>query len=358
MYATGRTLLYIDDDPGIGRLVQKGLGRTGLTVELRTDGPSGIARLHEGGIDVIALDHHMPGATGLEVLAEIALLPDAPPVIYVTGESEGRIAVAALKAGAADYVIKEASGEFLSLLRAAIADALEARALRRAREEAEAEVRAARDAFKALAEERAMLMREVNHRVGNSLQLITAFLRMQSSASDNPDVRAALTDAIGRVNAVAHVHRRLYTSDVVHTVALDQYLRQLAGDLARTVTGDGDIRISVTADPIEATPDQVVSIGIVVTELAINALKYAYPDGDGPVRIACQGTGDRGIRIVVEDDGCGLGRTVQGTGLGQRIVDVLVSKLCGTIVTDPAHSGTRFVLTLPPPATCPGDTTQ
>ncbi|MGH2341083.1 sensor histidine kinase [Segnochrobactraceae bacterium EtOH-i3] len=348
MYATGRTLLYIDDDPGIGRLVQKGLARTGMQVETRADGPSGIARLRDGGIDIVALDHHMPGVTGLEVLAEIATLADAPPVIYVTGESEGRVAVAALKAGAADYVVKEASGEFLSLLRKAIADALEARALRQAREEAEAEVRAARDAFKALAEERAMLLREVNHRVGNSLQLITAFLRLQASSSDSPDVRAALTDAIGRVNAVAQVHHRLYTSDAVHTVALDQYLKQLAGDLARTVTGSGEGRIHVTAEPIAATTDQVVSIGIVVTELAINALKYAYPDGDGPVRILCTATDSGGIRIIVEDDGCGLGRTIQGTGLGQRIVDVLVTKLAGTITTDPDHAGARFVLTLPP----------
>lgn len=354
MYATGRTLLYVDADPELGRLVRDGLERTGMSVELQPDGPSALARLSAGGIDVVALDHALPGPGGLELLAEIAALPDAPPVVYVTCERESRIAVAALKAGAVDYVLKEASGDFLSLLRTAIAHALEARALRRAREEADAEVRAARDAYRALAEERAMLLREVNHRVGNSLQLITAFLRLQAGSSDNADVKAALTDAIGRVNAVARVHHRLYAADRVHTVSLGPYLSQLAEDLARTVEsvdaaseGSGS-RITVCSDPIEATPDQVVAIGIVVTELVINALKYAYPDGDGPVRILCRTQPEGGIRVVVEDDGCGLDADVRGSGLGQRIVDALVTKLSATITTDPDHSGTRHVLTLAP----------
>jgi PAS domain S-box-containing protein len=132
-------ILYIDDDPGLCRLVQKDLERQGYLVEIATDGASGFARTARGGIDIVALDHYMPSQDGLETLASIRNLAEPPPVIYVTAMQEGRVAVAALKAGAADYVAKDVQGEFLPLLQRAIEAALEAVTLRRAKEAAEAE---------------------------------------------------------------------------------------------------------------------------------------------------------------------------------------------------------------------------
>ena len=139
MSAPRARILYIDDDPGLCRLVQKDLERQGYVVEIATDGASGLARIAQGGIDVVALDHYMPNQDGLETLASIRNLAEPPPVIYVTAMQEGRVAVAALKAGAADYVAKDVQGEFLPLLQRAIDAALDAAMLRRAKEAAEAE---------------------------------------------------------------------------------------------------------------------------------------------------------------------------------------------------------------------------
>jgi len=141
MSAPRARILYIDDDPGLCRLVQKDLERRGYVVEIATDGASGVARTAQGGIDIIALDHYMPNQDGLETLASIRNLAEPPPVIYVTAMQEGRVAVAALKAGAADYVAKDVQGEFLPLLQRAIDAALDAVMLRRAKEAAEAEMR-------------------------------------------------------------------------------------------------------------------------------------------------------------------------------------------------------------------------
>ena len=139
MSALPRRILYIDDDPGLCRLVQKDLERQGYVVEITLDGVSGLARIAQGGIDVVALDHYMPNQDGLETLASIRQLAEPPPVIYVTALQEGKVAVAALKAGAVDYVPKDAQGEFLLLLQRAIDAALDAVMLRRAKEAAEAE---------------------------------------------------------------------------------------------------------------------------------------------------------------------------------------------------------------------------
>ena len=118
------TLLYIDDDEGMARLVDRGLTRLGLKVVLAADGGDGLERLREGGIDVVALDQFMPGLDGLETLERIMAIPNAPPVVFVTAAQDSSIAVTALKAGAADYLVKDTQGEFIPLLQVAVDGAL------------------------------------------------------------------------------------------------------------------------------------------------------------------------------------------------------------------------------------------
>jgi len=220
--------------------------------------------------------------------------------------------------------------------------------MRRAKEAAEAEVRAARDRFEALASERAMLLREVNHRVGNSLQLIASLLHMQGNANPSKAVKDALNNATSRVMAVAQVHRRLYTSDNVKTVAVDQYLAALIEDLRVSADSDALAQLTITADPIETDPDRAVAVGVIVNELIMNALKYAYPAGAGPIRVALQARGDNSAIISVEDDGVGMATntndkpTRRSTGLGQRIVRAMADKLGARIEHDRSHRGTHI----------------
>ena len=137
-----------------------------------------------------------------------------------------------------------------------------------------------------------MLLREVNHRVGNSLQIIASLLHLQANSATQDDVKAALTNAMGRVAAVAQVHRRLYTSHDLKSVLLNQYLEALLEDLRRSAEGNRMSRLTLKAEPIEIDPDRAVAIGIIVNELVMNAVKYAYPDGAGPIHVELKATGD------------------------------------------------------------------
>lgn len=338
-------ILYVDDDPGLARLVQKGLERRGYAVEVAHDGEGGLRRIESGEVDVVALDHYMPGQDGLETLARVRALTDPPPVVYVTGTQESSVAIAALKAGASDYVVKTVGEEFIPLLSAAIEQAIHAVRLRRAKEAAEAEVRDARDRFEALAAERALLMREVNHRVGNSLQIIAALLHLQSAASLNEDVRSALAGANRRVMAVAQVHRRLYTSDDVQAVALDQYLKGLVEDLRSSAEEGESHRIALEVQAVEVDPDRAVAVGVVVTELVLNAMKYAYPDGKGEIRVKLSNEPAGRILLAVEDDGVGRDATApepgSTKGLGRMIVKAMATKLEAQWGQDEAHQGMR-----------------
>jgi two-component sensor histidine kinase len=339
------TLLYIDDDQALARLVDRGLTRLGFEVVHAASGGHGLERLQQGGIDVIALDQYMPGLDGLETLEQILAIPNAPPVVFVSAAQDSKLAVTALKAGAADYLVKDTLGEFIPLLHVAIDGALRQARIRKARDDAEAEVHASRDRYAALAAEREVLLREVNHRVGNSLQIIASLLHLQANSSTEDDVKAALTNAMGRVAAVAQVHRRLYTSHDLKSVLLNQYLDALLEDLRRSAEGNRMSRLTLKAEPVEIDPDRAVAIGIIVNELVMNAVKYAYPDGAGPIHVDLNAQGDD-LVLSIADDGVGLNvkSDPRSTGMGQRIVSAMAAKLDASVERDPAHPGTRIVL--------------
>ena len=344
MSAAPQRVLYIDDDEGLRRLVSRALSRRGYEVTLAASGDEGLARAREGEFDVIALDHYMPGLSGFDTLTALLERPGAPPIVYVTGSEETRIAVQALKAGAADYVVKVVGEGFFDLLDSAFAQALEQVRLRRQTAEAEEALRASNQRLQAL-------LREVNHRVANSLQLVSAFVQLQAAALDDEAARAALRETQRRIEAIGQVHRRLYTSDDVQTVDMAAYLAALLHELEETGVGAAGVRrLRLSADPIRLNTDRAVSLGVIVNELITNACKYAYAtDEDGEVRVFLARDGDQALRLTVEDDGRGLtaGLAAQGTGLGARVIEAMADSLGARLEYDAAHRGVRASLTAP-----------
>ncbi len=118
------------------------------------------------------------------------------------------------------------------------------------------------------------------------------------------------------------------------------------------VEGSAKARVVVEAGPLSETTDRAVSIGSIVTELVINALKHAYPEGaKGEVRVRCpQRAEPGGILLAVEDDAKGMSADPSAAGkggLGQRIIRMMTSKLGARIDHDVSHSGTRIVIDIP-----------
>lgn len=335
------SVLYIDDDAGIRRLAARGLARRGYRVTLADSGAEGAMLAATQAFDLVAVDHYMPGMDGLETLERLNAVPAPPPVVYVTGSDEGRVAVAALKAGAADYVVKTVGEDFFDLLAASFEQVLDRSRMAQEKARAEEDLRASNARLEAL-------LGEVNHRVANSLQLVSAMVRLQASALADPTARAALDDTQRRIGAIAQVHRRLYSANDVESVDMRDYLGSLIEELTETLSCDSAPHaLRLAAEPIRLPTDKAVSLGVIVTELVTNACKYAYPSGaGGEIRVVLASEGDDVFLLAVEDDGCGMSTeaTPKGTGLGTKLIRAMAQSLQTIVEYEPREHGVRATL--------------
>ena len=148
-------ILYMDDDVGLSRLLQKRLGRMACSVDIARDGSEGLEMFANGAYDVVITDYNMPVVNGLEVLQK---LKDVVPVIILTGQGDERVAVDAMKSGAADYVAKDVNGEYIELLPSIIDRVMERQQLIRDKKQAQAELLASEARYRAIVEDQTELI--------------------------------------------------------------------------------------------------------------------------------------------------------------------------------------------------------
>ena len=195
-----------------------------------------------------------------------------------------------------------------------------------------------------LLQQKEVLLREVNHRVQNSLQLVSGFLALQSRGIEDETVRAQLGEAQQRVSAVALVHRRLYRGDQIESVDLARYLTELVGEMVKSMGREWQELISLELAPVLLPANRAVTVGLVVTELVINANKYAYGGAPGPIAITL-GLQGGSMRLEVSDQG--RGRHDPKAGFGTRMMKALVEQMAGAIEYADNRPGLRAVLTAP-----------
>eukprot|EP00611_Tribonema_gayanum_P015243 TRINITY_DN27071_c0_g1_i1.p1 TRINITY_DN27071_c0_g1~~TRINITY_DN27071_c0_g1_i1.p1 ORF type:complete len:363 (-),score=39.83 TRINITY_DN27071_c0_g1_i1:3-938(-) len=168
-----------------------------------------------------------------------------------------------------------------------------------------------------------VLLAEVNHRVANSLTMVASMVGMQARAATDGETRAMLADTQARINAVAVVHKQLYTTGDVKTVALAEFLPNLLAQVEGSLKVQGLAAIlhnDIASEELET--DRAISLGIIVTEWVTNAFKYAYPGRGGEIRVKLHRTAEGFAEVAVQDDGVGRGNAAmpQGTGLGTKLV--------------------------------------
>ncbi len=293
--------------------------------------------------DCILLDYRLPDMSGLECLAQLQAGP-APgfAVVMLTGLASEQVAVAAMKTGAQDYLIKDQiTAEGLTM---AIQNAMEKVGLIRA-------VRDERDRLARSLAEKEVLIKEVHHRVKNNLQVIASLLKMQADSA-NPEAAAALREGQQRVESMALIHEQLYESADLRRVDFAEHVELLLNNLVHSFGADPSrihTRVSIQG-PLLLGVDQAIPAGLILNELISNAFKYAFPGGlVGSIAVEGGRSGDL-ITLTVHDDGVGLCDDFsieRSKSLGLRIVQILTRQLKGVLDVSPHGPGARFRICFP-----------
>jgi PAS domain S-box-containing protein len=193
-------------------------------------------------------------------------------------------------------------------------------------------LQAANDGLSRLLAERQMLLSEVNHRAKNSLAVAASLLAVQGRRQPDRAVRALFEEAQDRLNAMARVHDLLSKSESDQRVDLATYVTDLCEAL-RPITEDaGRVSFDVSAeDGILVEADTAFALGIVLTELITNAVKYAFPPPRSGTIFAKAQRGEPGrVEVSIKDDGIGMASFREGS-LGYGLVRSLVQQIDGTI---------------------------
>lgn len=197
-----------------------------------------------------------------------------------------------------------------------------------------------------------MLTREMSHRVKNSLTIAVGLLRLQARGTQSEDVHTSLNDAASRVEMIAQVHDHLWRGSQIGFVELADFV----GELCKKLNGMANGRsVLCHADPVILSADQAIPLGLLINELVTNAVKYAYPDGPGVVRVSAHENGGQ-LHVEVTDQGVGLPEGFDinqpRTSLGFKVILALLRQLNGqmtTVQSDPCGASFRIDMPLHSP---------
>jgi PAS domain S-box-containing protein len=204
-------------------------------------------------------------------------------------------------------------------------------------------------ARRAIEEQRARFLVEMNHRVKNNFQMVASVLNIQARRSGNAEVRAHLTTAQQRIQLLAKLHDRLSAAPNAEDLDFRDYLLSLCDQLRALIDEPERIRLEATCEAARLHSRVATALGFVVNELVTNAVKYAFPSGaSGQIRVAFTRDGD-GYRLEVGDDGKGLDDGPAPGGMGRRLVASFVDQIGGAL--ELRHGpGLHYTILIPPQA--------
>jgi PAS domain S-box-containing protein len=200
-----------------------------------------------------------------------------------------------------------------------------------------------------LLRQKEVLLQEMQHRVANSLQIIASILLLKARTVHSEETRLHLQDAHQRVMSVATVQQQLHASGLNESIDIGPYLSKLCESLAASMAGERrPVSIKVEATSGTAVSDDAVSLGLIVTELVINALKHAFPSGEEGEILVRYDAQKFGWCLSVSDNGSGPKEATNDpphTGLGTSIVEALAHQLKATVQKSGGPRGTTVLIT-------------
>ncbi len=301
---------------------------------------------------LILIDVQMPAMDGFETVELIRKEKknENIPVIFLSAVySENYYRIQGVQAGCVDFISKPIIEElligkvntYLTLYRQKLKLQKTVEELRKSEEQIKASLR-----------EKEVLLKEIHHQVKNNLQVVSSLLYLQSKRIQDDTVRALFTESQERVKSMALVHKALYQSENFTQIDFAPYLRKLFVHIFQAFRGSsGRITSKIDVRAVALNIDAAVPCGLIFNELVSNALKYAFPDKDGEIRIHFDVDNNNNYVLVVSDNGIGFPADFDfqnAKSLGLKLVHTLVDQLDGTIELH-RNGGTTFQIVFTEP---------
>jgi len=335
--AHGTSILIVDDEPTMRLLLRTAMAKEGYRIIEAGNGKECIALLQKEKPDIVLLDAVMPKMDGFECCAALQSIctEDPPLVLMITCLDDAESVDRAFSVGASDYTTKPIHW---ALLRQRVRCLQEIVRRRRAEKKNEASLR-----------EKEAMLKEIHHRVKNNLQIICSLLNLQSKKIDDEQAVSLFRDSQNRVRLMALIHEKLYQSEDLGKISLEDYIHALVDDLLRSYSMTTEaIELDINVSDIFVEIDTAVSCGLIINELVSNSLKYAFSEAkDSRIEIKARMTSASQFSIHYQDNGIGLPPEFEvetSKTLGLQIVSSLTDQLEGDLAIDSAE-GAAFIFT-------------
>jgi two-component sensor histidine kinase len=333
-------LLHVEDSLSDAAFTERALTKASYTIysERVVNAQEMRAALAKQPWDLIIADYRLPEFDAPSALSLLHESGQDIPFIVVSGAMGEDLAVAMMRAGAQDYLLKDDLARLAPAVEREIRDAR----TRRQREQAERALseseqrftvqRAALDRQTALLQQRETMLREIHHRVKNNMQVMSSLLNLQSRVASNPATARMLQENQNRIQSMALLHEILYQSEDLALVDFSKYVRRMVDHLFRSYGVDNrQIRLHAELDLVALELDDALPCGLLISEVVSNSLKHGFPEGrEGEVRILLRPQSAGTVSLVLSDNGAGLPPGLDWTtsrSLGLRLVRALALQL-------------------------------
>jgi two-component sensor histidine kinase len=333
-------VLQVEDSLSDASLTERTLAKAGYQVNsaLVTNAIEMRAALEDRPWDLIIADYRLPEFDAPSALSLLHETGRDIPFIVVSGAVGEELAVAMMRAGAQDYLLKDNLARLGPAVQREIRDAR----TRRGREQAEQALNESEQRFTVqgaafhrqtvVLHQRETLLREIHHRVKNNMQVMSSLLSLQSRVASNPETTRMLEENQNRIQSMALLHEILYQSDDLAVVDFSKYVRRMVDHLFRSYGVDHrQIRLHTELDAVGLELDDALPCGLLISEVISNSLKHGFPHGrrgEVGIRLRCPSPGT--VTLLLSDSGVGLPENLDwatSRSLGLRLVRALAQQL-------------------------------
>jgi two-component sensor histidine kinase len=290
------------------------------------------ARMVGEAFDVILCDLSLPDARGLDAVEMLRAAVPSPPIVVLTGLQDEATAIAAIQAGAQDYLVKDTTGAELLV-----------RTLRYACERARIQ-----EHLRLALAEKEILLKEIHHRVKNNMQIISSLLSLQALQINDPKVQIMFEESQSRISTMGLIHQRLYNSGDLARIDLPGYLQNLVSMVLKSHPTGARINAAVDVDSLLLGLDIAIPLGLITNELLTNSLKHAFTGrAKGALQVALHAAAGGQCELTVANDGPEhLPAKTKPAGMGLKLVEMLVGQIKGTFAVERDH-GMRYTIRFP-----------